>query len=154
MLMFFKRLPGENAITIIVKGPALAERMADKLECVSPSIQLNWNVKSPKEALLDFQIANTWVHTQLQWHSAVLSVTSASFNAIVQKGYWISLTSFGLQNEPLTQMNMSSFPVMKTVQWEHLLIHCPSVVFSYHFHPFFLLYLTLFLFPLHFIPET
>lgn len=152
--MLSKWLPRENAITIIFKAPALAEKMVDKLECVSTSIQLNWNVKSPKEALLGFQKASTRVHTQLQWHSAVLSITSASFNAIAQKGYSISLTSFGLQNEPLTQMNMSSLLVLKTVQWEHLLIHCPSVVFNYHFHPFFLLYLTLFLFPLHFIPET
>jgi len=39
--MFSKELPRENAATIIVKAPALAEMMADKLECVSTSIQLN-----------------------------------------------------------------------------------------------------------------
>lgn len=83
--MFSKWLSRENAITIIVKAPALAERMAEKLECVSTLIQLNWNVKHPKEALLGFKKASTCVHTQLQWHSAVLSITSASINESVQK---------------------------------------------------------------------
>lgn len=135
--MFPKQLPRENAISITVKAPALAERMTDKLECVSTLIQLHWNVKTPKESLLGFQKASTWIPTQLRWHSAVLSMTGANFNTIAQKGYWISLTPFGLQNEPLTQMNMSSLLAMKTVHWEHLLIHSHSVVFNYHFHPFF-----------------
>lgn len=82
MLMSSKWLPRGNAMIIIVNASALTERMAHKLECVSTSIQLNWNVKSPKEALLGFQRASTWVHTQLRWHSEALSITSASFNTI------------------------------------------------------------------------
>lgn len=91
--MFSKWLPRENAVTIIAKALSLAGRMAHKLECVSTSIQLNWNVKSLKAALLGFQKASIRVHTQLQWHSAVLSITSTSFNTIKQKSYWSSLNT-------------------------------------------------------------
>lgn len=108
IFMFSKQLPRENAISITVKASALAGRVTDKLEYVSTLIQLHWNVKTPKEPLLDFQKARAWIPTQLQWHSVILSTTGASCNAMAQKDCWISLTSFGQQNELLTQMNISS----------------------------------------------
>lgn len=54
MLMFSKWLLRESAITIIVKDPALAGRMVDKMEHTGILIQLNWNVTHPKEAFLAF----------------------------------------------------------------------------------------------------